>query len=98
MGLVPALQYRTVTLAGAGRELAATLPASATTGGIALGAVLGGWGITGFGPEAPTLLAAGACLAVLPLVWWTTRLRPAPSGAAAGQPVDEPARAPEASS
>lgn len=100
-GLVPALQYRTVTLAGAGGDLAATLPASATTGGIALGAVLGGWGISRFGPETPTLIAAGACLAVLPLVWWTTRLR-APRSAAGGQPADEPvdlpARAPKASS
>lgn len=71
--VVPALQYRTVSLADGGRDLAATLPVSATTGGIALGSVLGGWGLTRFGSEAPPTVAALACLAVLPLVWVTTR-------------------------
>lgn len=88
-GLVPSLQYRTVVLAGPGRDLAATLPASATTGGIAVGAVLGGWGIASFGPSAPVLVAAVACLVVLPLVLLSTRLTPpAEPGPADAAPAD----------
>ncbi|MFC9288595.1 MFS transporter, partial [Streptomyces sp. NPDC057052] len=41
-GLVPSLQYRVGLLAGPGRDLAATLPASAVNAGIAIGAVAGG--------------------------------------------------------
>jgi DHA1 family inner membrane transport protein len=40
-GLVPSLQYRVVSLAGPGRDLAATLPASAVTLGIAVGSIIG---------------------------------------------------------
>lgn len=75
-GLVPALQYRTVSLAGPGRELAATLPASATTGGIAVGATLGGWALSRFGAPGPILIAAIACAVVVPLIVFTTRLKP----------------------
>jgi hypothetical protein len=39
--LVPSLQYRVVSLAGPGGDLAATLPASAVTGGIAVGSRAG---------------------------------------------------------
>ncbi len=81
-GLVPSLQYRTVSLAGPGRDLAATLPASVLAGGIAFGALLGGWAIASFGPAAPVLAAAIACAAVVPLLVVTTTLR-APATTAA---------------
>jgi DHA1 family inner membrane transport protein len=87
-GLVPSLQYRTVTLAGDGRDLAATLPASATTGGIALGSVLGGWALSSFGPASPVLVAAIACVVVLPLAYATTFLK---------APPEEPGARPEES-
>ena len=79
-GLVPSLQSRTMDLAGAGRELAATLPASATTGGIALGAIAGGAALERSGPAAPPLLAAVLCLAVVPLLVLSSRLKlPSPA-------------------
>lgn len=90
-GLVPSLQYRAVHLAGPGRDLAATLPASATTGGIAFGAVLGGWAIVAFGPAAPVLAAAIACAVVVPLVVVTTTLHPPATTAAADTGTDRAA-------
>ena len=78
-GLVPSLQSRTMDLAGAGRDLAATLPASAITGGIAIGAIAGGAALDGDGTSAPPLVGAVVCLAALPLLVLTNRLKlPAP--------------------
>jgi DHA1 family inner membrane transport protein len=73
-GLVPSLQHRVVTLAGPGAELAATLPASAVTAGIAVGSIAGGW-VLAAGADAPIGLAAMLCAAVLPATWATRRLR-----------------------
>lgn len=68
-GLVPSLQYRTVGLAGPGRDLAAALPASATNAGIAAGALIGGWAVANFGTSAPVIVGAVICAIVLPTTW-----------------------------
>jgi DHA1 family inner membrane transport protein len=74
-GLVPSLQHRVVTLAGPGGDLAATLPASAVTAGIAVGAT-GGGSVLSSGASAPIVLGLIACAAVLPATWATGRLAP----------------------
>ncbi|MEV0197868.1 MFS transporter [Nonomuraea sp. NPDC050691] len=86
-GLVPALQYRVATLAGPARDLAASLPASAVNAGIAVGALLGGWTLTGSGLSAVVVVGVLMCLACLPLTWLTGRW--SASGQLPGQP--EPA-------
>lgn len=73
--IIPSLQYRVVSLAGPGRDLASSLPASALTAGIALGSTVAGWGISAYGPTAPVLIAGVTCLAVLPLYYLTTFIR-----------------------
>ena len=60
-GLVPSLQYRAVSLAGPGRDLAAVLPASAVNAGIAVGALVGGWAVGGYGASAPVVAGAAIC-------------------------------------
>ena len=77
-GLVPSLQHRVVSLAGPGRDLAATLPASAVNGGIAAGAVIGGWAVAGQGPSAPSLVGLGVILLALPVTFATSRLSAVP--------------------
>jgi DHA1 family inner membrane transport protein len=90
--VIPSLQYRVVSLAGPGRDLASALPASALTAGIALGSTVAGWGISAFGPRAPVLIAGITGLAVLPLFFATTFLRPPePERAPQAPPVPEPA-------
>jgi DHA1 family inner membrane transport protein len=75
-GLVPSLQYRVVSLAGPGQDLAATLPASAVTAGIALGALGGGRAESAHGPSAAILTGLIICMAALPLSWATSFLKP----------------------
>jgi DHA1 family inner membrane transport protein len=90
--VIPSLQYRVVSLAGPGRDLASALPASALTAGIALGSTVAGWGSSAFGPRAPVLIAGITGLAVLPLFFATTFLRPPePERAPQAPPVPEPA-------
>jgi DHA1 family inner membrane transport protein len=60
-GLVPSLQYRVVSLAGPGGDLASTLPASAVTGGIAVGSLIGGWAVARHGPSAAVLVVVINC-------------------------------------
>jgi DHA1 family inner membrane transport protein len=72
-GLVPALQYRVASLAGPARDLAASLPASAVNAGIAAGALLGGWALTGGGLPAVIVVGLLMCLACVPLTWLTGR-------------------------
>lgn len=74
-GLVPSLQHRVVTLAGPGGDLAATLPASAVTGGIAVGAIVGG-AVLSSGASAPIVLGLIVCATALPATWATGRLAP----------------------
>jgi DHA1 family inner membrane transport protein len=75
-GLVPSLQYRAVSLAGPGGDLAATLPASAVTGGIAAGSLLGGWAVAHHGPAAAVVTGLVLCAAALPAAVATRWLRP----------------------
>jgi DHA1 family inner membrane transport protein len=79
MGLVPSIQHRVLTLAGPGRNLAATLPASALNLGIALGALAGGGALDGFGAGAPLLAGLAACVVAAPLTVATAVLRPSVS-------------------
>ena len=74
-GLVPSLQYRVGELAGPGRDLAATLPASAVNAGIAAGALAGGTAVANGGPEDAILLGLIICAAALPATWGTRYLK-----------------------
>jgi MFS transporter, DHA1 family, inner membrane transport protein len=82
-GLVPSLQYRVVSLAGPGGDLAATLPASAVTGGIAVGSLTGGWAVAHHGPPAAILTGVIIRAIAVPAATATRWLRP-PQQAAAG--------------
>jgi DHA1 family inner membrane transport protein len=84
-GLVPSLQYRVISLAGPGRDLAATLPPSAVTAGIAAGAAVGGWALSAHGPSAAVLTGLIITAVALPFSWLTGFLRP-PTPAAAPEP------------
>lgn len=75
-GLVPSLQYRVTTLAGPGGDLAATLPASAVTGGIAAGSLIGGWGVAHHGPPAAVLAGVVICAVAVPAAIATRWLTP----------------------
>ncbi|TWF80093.1 DHA1 family inner membrane transport protein [Pseudonocardia hierapolitana] len=79
MGLVPSLQYRVLELAGPGRDLAATLPASALNAGIALGALAGGWTLDAYGAGAPVITGLVVAAVALPAAWATSVLRPTPT-------------------
>lgn len=87
-GLVPALQYRVVRLAGPGRDLASTLPSSAVTMGIAIGSLAGGSALTAHGSSGPVVVALVTTAVALPISWATGRLRvPADGAAAVGRPA-----------
>ncbi|WP_052441721.1 MFS transporter, partial [Streptacidiphilus anmyonensis] len=72
-GLVPSLQHRVTLLAGPGRDLAATLPASAVNAGIAAGAWGGGVALRHAGPVGAVTAALVVCAAALPLTWLSRR-------------------------
>jgi DHA1 family inner membrane transport protein len=76
MGLVPSLQYRIVSLAGSGRDLAATLPASVINAGIAVGALAGGWTVARYPASGVVLVGMAICLVALPVAWATRHLTP----------------------
>ncbi|MFI7386464.1 MFS transporter [Streptomyces sp. NPDC049813] len=93
-GVTPSLQLRVISLAGEGRDLAATLGASAANAGIALGAALGGWALSAHGADDVPLVAMIALVVALPVVWATRFLTvPPPAGSAARTPPQEPERA-----
>jgi DHA1 family inner membrane transport protein len=75
-GLVPSLQHRVVSLAGPGRDLATTLPASAINAGIAIGALIGGWALANHGARAPILTGVAISVIAVPVAWLTGRLKP----------------------
>ncbi|MHA6623004.1 MFS transporter [Pseudonocardia sp. DLS-67] len=79
IGLVPSLQYRVLELAGPGRDLAATLPASALNAGIALGALAGGWTLDAYGAGGPVITGLVVTALALPAAWATAALRPTPA-------------------
>jgi DHA1 family inner membrane transport protein len=87
MGLVPSLQYRVLELAGPGRDLAATLPASALNAGIALGALGGGWALDAYGAGAPVITGHVVTAVALPAVWATAALRSTPTQQTEGVPA-----------
>jgi DHA1 family inner membrane transport protein len=92
-GVTPAYQLRVISLAGEGGDLAATLGASATNVGVALGAAVGGWALDTFEVRNVPLTALIAAVIALPAVFGTRFLKvpsassevAAASGAAAGQ-------------
>jgi DHA1 family inner membrane transport protein len=88
-GLVPSLQYRVVSLAGPGRDFAATLPASAVTLGIAVGAVIGGWAVAGSGPSGAVVAGLVICAVALPAVVATSWLKAPGADADSTTPVSD---------
>lgn len=76
LGLVPSLQFRIVSLAGPGKDLAATLPASAINAGIAVGALAGGWAVAGYGASSVVIVGLAILVVALPVAWATSFLRP----------------------
>lgn len=73
---VPSVQYRVAALAGPGGNLAASLPASALNAGIAIGALVGGWTVTGSGLNAITVVGMVLCAIAVPAAWATGLLTP----------------------
>ena len=92
----PSVQQRTVSLAGPGAALAASLPASAASAGIALGSTASGFAYTASGPSAVIVTGIVIALGSLALAIATRRLRPRPAttwstpavGLACGQAAD----------
>ncbi|GAA3417417.1 hypothetical protein [Streptosporangium vulgare] len=76
-GHVPSMQYRVVSLAGPGGQLASSLPASAANVGIALGSYAGGVAIGTF--TASSTVITGLIIAVIsiPVAWASSFLKPA---------------------
>ncbi|WP_431032175.1 MFS transporter [Streptomyces sp. P6-2-1] len=86
-GLVPSLQYRVASLAGPGRELASTLPASAVNAGIAAGALAGGGVVSGGGAGRAVLVGLLVVAASVPVTWACARLRPVRAAPAPERPA-----------
>jgi DHA1 family inner membrane transport protein len=87
---IPAMQLRTVTLAGGGGDLAASLGASAFNIGIAAGSIIGGWVVAGQGVDATVVVAAVLCAVALPATYaskWARVPEPAAAGGDAGKPA-----------
>ncbi len=94
----PSLQYRTVSLAGPGGQLASSLSASAINLGIAFGSFIGGVAIGSFTASAAVLTALIIAVIAIPVAWATSYLKPpivkqTAKPATAGQPAPEPAHA-----
>ena len=66
-GFVPSVQYLVTALAGEGRDLAASLPASTINLGIGLGSILGAVGYAAFAAPGPVVLAIVVCGLGVPL-------------------------------
>ncbi|WP_067831973.1 MFS transporter [Actinomadura kijaniata] len=75
-GMVPSLQYRVVSLAGPGGQLASSLPASAANIGIAVGSAAGGAALGGSTASAPVLTGLAIAVVAVPVSWATGLLRP----------------------
>jgi MFS transporter, DHA1 family, inner membrane transport protein len=91
-GLAPSLQYRVVSLAGPGGQLAQSLPASAINLGIAFGSAAGGIAIgTTTTSATPAAVITGLILAAIAIAaaWATSNLRP-PTADTTTQPATEP--------
>jgi DHA1 family inner membrane transport protein len=66
---IPAMQLRTISLAGDGGDLAASLGASAFNIGIAAGSIIGGWVVSGYGVDAVVIVGAVICAVALPATY-----------------------------
>ncbi|NUT49832.1 MAG: MFS transporter [Saccharothrix sp.] len=82
-GIVPSIQYRVVSLAGPGRDLAATLPASAVTLGIAIGSFIGGLAVGDGqnGTSGPLTISLVVCVVGVVIAWATSFLKATPEAA-----------------
>jgi DHA1 family inner membrane transport protein len=70
------MQYRVVSLAGPGGQLASSLPASAANVGIALGSYAGGVAIGTFTASSAVLTGLIIAVISIPVAWATSFLRP----------------------
>lgn len=75
-GMAPSLQYRTVSLAGPGGQLASSLPASAINLGIAFGSFAGGVAIGSFTVSAAVITGLIIAVIAVPVAWATSHLKP----------------------
>jgi DHA1 family inner membrane transport protein len=96
MGMAASLQYRVVSLAGPGAQLASALPASAINMGIAFGSAAGGLAVGGFTASAAVITGLVVAVVAIPVAWATSFLKPpvvegASEPAAATQPAPTPA-------
>ncbi|TWF78305.1 DHA1 family inner membrane transport protein [Pseudonocardia hierapolitana] len=94
MGMVPSLQYRVVSLAGPGGQLASSLPVSAANVGIALGAYGGGVAIGSSTASSAVIIGLIIAMVSIPVAWATSFLKP-PATADAAEPVVAADVAPE---
>jgi MFS transporter, DHA1 family, inner membrane transport protein len=76
MGMVPSMQYRVVSLAGPGGQLASSLPASAANVGIALGSYAGGLAIGTFTDSAAVITGLIIAVISIPVAWAASLLKP----------------------
>jgi MFS transporter, DHA1 family, inner membrane transport protein len=95
MGMVPSMQYRVVSLAGPGGQLASSLPASAANVGIALGAYAGGVAYGAFTASSTVLTGLIIAGISIPVAWAAGFLRP-PAVADAKEPAAAGELTPEA--
>lgn len=86
MGMAASLQYRVVSLAGPGGQLASALPASAINVGIAFGSAAGGLAVGSFTASAPVVTGLVIAVIAIPVAWATSFLKP-PVAAEATEPA-----------
>ncbi|MGP4094560.1 MFS transporter [Nonomuraea sp. KM90] len=82
MGMVPSLQYRVVSLAGPGGQLAQSLPVSAANLGIAFGSAAGGMVIGAFTASATVVTGLAIAVVAAVVAWATGFLKPPAAGSA----------------
>lgn len=88
-GMTPSMQFRVVSLAGPGRALASSLPASAANAGIAFGSVAGGITIDVIGTRAVTLTGLTITAAAVVVAILTRSLQPPTTTPSVTQPTRE---------
>ncbi|GAA1584291.1 MFS transporter [Kribbella sancticallisti] len=79
MGMAPSIQYRVVSLAGPGGQLASSLPASAINVGIAFGSLAGGVALDRFTTSSVVVTALIIATLAIPVAWATSYLTPQPT-------------------
>ncbi|GAB3416288.1 MFS transporter [Flindersiella endophytica] len=90
MGLLPSIQYRVISLAGPGGQLAQSLPASAANVGIAFGSAAGGVAIGAYTASAAVVTGLIIAAAGVAVAWATSVLKP-PAVETSAEPTAEPA-------